>query len=307
MGDRRKTVAAVVAALLVLGAGAAAVALIGGSGSSSPPVATGGVPALDHVAIVVMENRERGQVIGAPNAPWITKEAQASAQATHMYAIGHPSLPNYLALTGGDTFGIHDDCTSCHVDAQNIVDQLETAGVSWRAYMEGMPHPCYQPESSPGDFGGYAKRHNPFFYYDDIRSDPTRCENVVPYSQLNDDVGSLPRFIWVSPDLCHDMHDCSDGVGDRWAHEHLPALIDAMGPNSALFLTWDEGTSDHGCCGVAAGGRIPLVVLGLAAVPGASESAELDQYALLRTIDEALGLPPLGNAAGAGDLSALLG
>ena len=62
-----------------------------------------------------------------------------------MYAITHPSLPNYLALTGGSTFGIDSDCTDCRVpSATSLADQLSAAHLSWKAYMEDLPHACYR-------------------------------------------------------------------------------------------------------------------------------------------------------------------
>jgi phosphatidylinositol-3-phosphatase len=266
------------------------------------------VPALTRVAVVVMENHEYGQVIGSKQAPWITRQARRGGLATRYFAITHPSLPNYLAMLGGATFGIHDDCTGCHTGATNLVDQLEAGGISWRAYMESMPRPCYKPTSSQDEQGRYAKRHNPFFYFDDIRSNPSRCGNVVPLSGLASDIssGTLPRFIWITPNLCNDMHDCSVRTGDRWAKRTLPALVNALGPNGVLFFVFDEGTSDRGCCGGAAGGRVPLIAIGPAANSGTVEATPVDHYALLRTVEEAFGLPPLRNAANAGDLGALL-
>ena len=88
---------------------------------------------------IVMENEELSAVVGSSQAPYVTGLAHRYALATGYYGIAHPSLPNYLAMTGGSTFGIHSDCTDCSVDAPNLVDQLEAAKVSWKAYMEGLP------------------------------------------------------------------------------------------------------------------------------------------------------------------------
>src|SRR5579884_375824 len=117
-----------------------------------------------HIALIVMENKSYGSVIGSPAAPFITGLATRYASASAMYAVSHPSLPNYLALTGGSTFGISSDCTGCSVRATSLVDQLQAAGISWKAYMEGLPHACY----TGADTGEYAKRHDPFAYYTDI-------------------------------------------------------------------------------------------------------------------------------------------
>ena len=128
----------------------------------------------------MIENAEYPEVIGSPSAPYINSLAGRYGLATQSYAVTHPSLPNYLALTSGSTHGIDSDCTSCSVSAPNIVDQLEAAGLTWKAYMEDLPHPCFLGASA----GGYAKKHDPFAYYVDIASDRARCERIVPFSAL---------------------------------------------------------------------------------------------------------------------------
>lgn len=242
-----------------------------------------------------MENEEYGNIVSNPGAPYINGLLRSAALATASYGVSHPSLPNYLALTGGSTFGIDSDCTDCHVDATNLVDQLEGAGISWKAYMEGVPSPCFKGSSS----GAYAKRHNPFVYYDDIASNPDRCAKVVPYDRLNADYrsGNLPAFIWITPDLCHDMHDCSVADGDEWLSEVVPSLIRALGPRGILFLTWDEGDSDEGCCQLARGGRIATIVAGPTTRAGARSTVPYDHYSLLRTVEEAFRLQPIRGAA----------
>jgi phosphatidylinositol-3-phosphatase len=305
---------ALLAALSLLPAGGHPVSAGGVSSgpnrlASTSPVSRGAgasVPALDHVAVVVMENREYRRVIGSRKARWITKHAHRFGLARRYFAISHPSLPNYLALTGGSTFGIHSDCMSCHVNAPSIASELDDAGISWKAYMEGMPRPCFKPTSRRDQTGLYAKRHNPFFYYDSIRRGPD-CARVVPYSRLRVDLAArLPRFSWITPNVCHDMHDCSVATGNRWLKANVPPLIRALGPNSAVFLTWDEGVSDRGCCGGARGGHVPMIVLGSAARHHAVIHKRLDHYALLGTIEMALRVPLLGHSAGARTLGSLL-
>jgi acid phosphatase len=246
------------------------------------------------VAVVLMENHEYGQIIGSPSAPYVNSLASTYGLATSSYGITHPSLPNYLALTGGSTFGISSDCTSCHVGRSNLVDQLERHGISWKAYMEDLPSPCYT-----GSYHrDYAKKHDPFVYYDDVVRNPSRCHRVVPFTQLSADLrsGTLPRFVWVTPNLCHDMHDCGVATGDDWLKANLPPLLAALGPTGVLFLTFDEGTSDAGCCGKAAGGHVATIVAGPAVVPDGEFSTGYDHYSVLRTIEAAWGLGRLRNA-----------
>src|SRR5919202_1111496 len=85
--------------------------------SSSPTGRRGEsvLPTFSHVFLIVMENREYGSVIGNAQAPYINSLARNYGVAMKYYAITHPSLPNYLALAAGSTFGIRSDCTDCFV------------------------------------------------------------------------------------------------------------------------------------------------------------------------------------------------
>jgi hypothetical protein len=254
-------------------------------------------PKSSHVVVVVMENEEQSSVIGNPAAPYANGLARRYGLATQSFAITHPSLPNYLALTSGSTQGISSDCTDCHVGAPNIVDQMEAAGISWKAYLEDQPGACFRGASA----GGYAKKHNPFIYYDDIARAPRRCRNLVGFAALAADLrnGRLPSYAWITPNLCDDGHDCGVAGGDRFLAGAVPSLLRELGPHGFLLLTWDEGSSGKGCCGGAArGGRIATIVIGPDVRRGAREGRAVDHYGVLGTIEEALGLPPL---AGAGD------
>ena len=94
---------------------------------------------------------------------------------------------------------------------------------------------------------------------------------MVALSELGADErsGALPRFVWITPNLCHDMHDCSPATGDHFLAGLVPGLLRALGPRGVLFLTWDEGSSDEGCCRLAAGGHVVTIVAGAGARPGA--------------------------------------
>jgi hypothetical protein len=259
---------------------------------SEPGVSPPTVPA-GRVAVIVMENKEYDQVIGSPGAPYLNALASRSVLLTESFAVTHPSLPNYLALIGGSTFGIDSDCTSCSVDGRSLVDQLDEQGIGWRAYMEGMPGPCFLGARA----GAYAKKHDPFVYLQSVAGDPGRCANVVPFDRLPGDLSAgLAPFVWITPDLCHDMHNCSVEVGDRWLSEWVPRVLAALGPNGILVLTFDEGDSGAGCCGVARGGHIATVIAGPGAGSGVRVGTPVDHYSILRLIEDHFGLPRLGQA-----------
>jgi hypothetical protein len=292
----KAALAALLAALALAGCGGA---VSGGKqgpvhSTPSPPARTkGGRPA--HIAVILMENEEYRSIIGSTSTPYINAVAKRYALATAMYAIGHPSLPNYLALTGGSTFAIASDCTDCTVGATSLADQLDRAGISWKAYMEDLPRSCFTGAGA----GGYAKKHDPFIYYTRVVRDRARCARVVGLAQLYRDerARSLPAFIWITPNLCHDMHDCSAAAGDRFLAALVPPLVRALGRNGLLFLTWDEGSSDAGCCRLASGGHIATIVAGAVARPGARMRTPTSHYSLLQTTEDLLGLPRLRGAA----------
>jgi hypothetical protein len=253
------------------------------------------IPSFSHVAIVVMENHEYGQIIGNPEAPYVNHLAHRYGLVAHSYAISHPSLPNYLALIGGSTFGISSDCTTCHVHARNLIDQLVRHGKTWRAYMEDLPSSCFRG----GSYNRYAKKHDPFLYFDDIRAIHSRCAHVVPLKRLGVALskGTLPDFVFVSPNLCHDMHDCSVSTGDAFLKRRIPSLLAALGPRGVLFLTWDEGVTGAGCCQKAAGGHVVTILAGPGARRGARSAHAYDAYSILRTIEEGWRLRLLRGAA----------
>jgi phosphatidylinositol-3-phosphatase len=249
-----------------------------------------------HVLVLLMENEEDTSVLGNPAAPYANALVHRYGLATQSFAVAHPSLPNYLALTSGSTQGIASDCTECHVQARNIVDQLEAAHISWKAYMEDQPTPCFKGSGA----GGYAKKHNPFIYYDDIAGSPRRCAKIVGFGALASDLrrGRLPTYAWISPNLCDDGHDCGVAGGDRFLARAVPALLHALGPHGMLVLTWDEGSSERGCCGTGVqGGHIVTILAGPDVRHGAREAQPINHYGVLGTIEEALGLPPLAGAA----------
>ena len=257
----------------------------------------GAVPAFSHIFVIVMENHEYGTIIGSPAAPYINRLAASNGLATNYFAASHPSLPNYLALTAGGTFGIASDCTTCFVNATNLADQVEASGRSWKAYMEDMPTPCYLGPWS----GNYAMKHNPFVYFTDIRSNAARCAaHVVPFTQFGADMsrGQVPSFVWITPNMCDDMHDCGVATGDAWLASVVPTIITsaAFRNGGVLFITWDEGSTNAGCCADTWGGHVATLVISSSSISGFRSGVAENHYGLLRTIEDAFHLSHLGAA-----------
>jgi phospholipase C len=279
-------------------------AAIAGCGSATSPGAPLGLPrsptqlarsARSHFAVIMLENREFEEMIGSSSAPYINSLAPSGTLAIDYHAITHPSLPNYIALLAGDPLGISSDCTECQARGTALPDQLQAAHIGWRAYMEDLPRPCFKGSSA----AGYAKKHDPFMYFPQVAASPARCKQIVPLSQLVSDLrdGQMPPFVWISPNLCDDGHDCPNQSVDRFMAELVPSLRASLGPHGVLAIVWDEGVSESGCCGHALGGRVPLILLGPPIRRGYRLATATDHYSLLALIEDAFGLGRLRGAA----------
>jgi phosphatidylinositol-3-phosphatase len=237
---------------------------------------------------IVFENKEYASVLGNRAAPTFNSYARRYANLTRYYGVTHPSLPNYLALVSGSTQGITSNCTECTVDAPNLADTLEDVGRSWKTYAQGLPSPGF----TGATHGRYAKKHNPFLYFENVAFSEARRNRVVPLSRLGADLRakSLPDYALIVPDLCNSMHDCSVATGDAWLRRIAPRLL-KLG-KTAVFVLFDEGVST-----VRGGGHPPALVLGTAVRPGSTYRAVTNHYGALRTIEQAWNLPRLGRSA----------
>ncbi|MCL4528281.1 MAG: alkaline phosphatase family protein [Chloroflexi bacterium] len=259
------------------------------------------VPNFQHIVMVVFENKEFGTVIGNPKMPYFNQLAQTYTLLTQEYAVTHPSLPNYLAMIGGDTFGITFDCVSCIVNEPSLPDQIEASGRTWKTYQEDMPSPCFAGTES----GNYMIKHNPFMYFEPIRLNSARCNrSIVPLTQLSSDIaaGALPNFFFITPNLCNDAHDCDVSVADAWLPNlmnQLKPALDSTGKPYLVILTWDEGQGNHSCCGLPklAGGRVATVFISPQAKMAFQDDTPYSHYSILKTIETAWNLKLLGHAA----------
>lgn len=222
----------------------------------------------------------------------------------------HPSLPNYLWLEAGRNFGIADDRPpSAHHQpiADHLVAQLDRASISWRSYQEGIDGlTC--PLTS---IGRYDPKHNPMVYFDDVTGtnnprDPGCIAHVRPYAELAADLraDTVARYNFITPDLCHDMHDpcgpINNGIaqGDTWLAAAVPTILasPAYRRGGALFITWDEGAGGDGPIGM-------IAVSPRAKGGGYRNTVRYTHSSLLATRQRIFGVgPPLGDAAAATDL-----
>jgi acid phosphatase len=244
----------------------------------------GAVPRPDHVLVVVFENKDDEQVVGSPQAPYLTQLAREGADLTDAHGETHPSQPNYVALFSGSTHGVTDDaCPQELGGGPTLATQLAGAGLGFAGFSEGLPAPGFTGCSSPD--GRYARKHNPWV---DFTSTPPSANQ--PLTAFPADDAALPTVSVVVPDLCDDMHSCPVSVGDAWARQHLDGYVQwARTHHSLLVVTFDEdsGRSQN---------HIPTMLVGPMVRPG-EVGGRADHYTLLRTIEDMYGLPALGEAA----------
>jgi phospholipase C len=216
------------------------------------------------VFVIMMENTSYNDLLSPsnPNTTFIQQLAANNGLATNYFGVTHVSLPNYIAATSGQTWGTNSDDVGQAplLDHQNLVDQLEEAGVSWKAYMENLPFPGDTVTETPD--GLYFRKHNPFLLYPDVYNNPARANKVVPLTQLTTDLstGNVPRFVWITPNICNDMHGGAQTCpfpssptdplqaklyqdGDNFLRTWVTAITHspAWTGRSAIFITWDEG------------------------------------------------------------------
>jgi hypothetical protein len=245
------------------------------------------------VFTIVLENHSRDDLIGNKIAPFINSLASQNAVAAgYTDNFVHPSEPNYIWMVAGQNFGILDDnAPSDHHIASHshIADQLELQGLSWKAYMESMGAPCGLRSSYP-----YEPKHNPFVYFDDINGwdgkafqPSARCNaHVVDYSELDRDLaaGTVPRYVFITPNMINDMHDGSVAQGDAWLAREVPKILasDAFNHGGVLFLTADEGTSQSD--------DPPMIVISPNAKRGMVSQTAYNASSYLKTVQKVLGL-----------------
>jgi hypothetical protein len=274
----------------------AALAIIG---NGPPPCGERATPpaGYEHVVWIFFENHGYSQIVGSRSAPFLNRTlVKECGLATNYHAIGHPSLPNYIAATSGLSgaalapFG--NDCNAvgpCRIGAPSIFAQAP----SWGAYAEAMPRPCQHWFQ-----GAYAASHNPATYYRSLSD----CElHDLGLRALGGALATdtLPAFTFITPNLCHSMHSCGVGAGDAWLRRmvrKVTASPEYLGGTMAVFVTFDESNPGSG------DDRVATVVVSPSTVPGTRSHVYFTHYSLLRTAEELLGLDLLGRASHAASM-----
>jgi phosphatidylinositol-3-phosphatase len=275
----------------------------GTSGTRAPAAHAAAGPGSPRKILVIMEENHSIQQVFPGGMPYLWSLARRYGYATDWSDVGHPSLPNYLAISGGSAFNEPKDCTpgpGCTYPGPTVFGQALSRGESAKAYEESMPQPC-----DPGYSGEYDVNHNPWAYFPaeaaSCRSDDVPAGTPAEGALVSDvRGGSLPTVGFIAPNLIHDGHDGTLAQADAWLRSWIPVLM--SGPDwhagrLAIVVVFDEGETTE---------QVPFVLMA-PGLSGATMSAPANQYALTRFIDEIIGAHLLRRANGAADVAAAFG
>ena len=292
---------------------------------AGPPPVCGQTPAaqptIRHVIIVMLENRSYDQVVGSPAAPYETGLARECGSATEAFGATHGSAANYLAVSAGQypSSSIRGcDYYACASNEDNIYQQLDRAGMTWKAYEESMPSACGKSSAWPYKIG-----HNPAIFYTGIGA--AECQDrVLPVADLTARAGAfyddlkdaaLPSVAWITPSRINDgekpcVPSCALRSADRWLRNFLALVTVAPGYRDGSILvlvTYDEGRGPDNAIGEDCANKaadlarlqpschIPLFVVWQYARRSAN-STFFTLYSVTRTVENIFGLPCLAHA-----------
>ena len=282
--------------------------------TNSITITAPGSPHFNYILTIILENEGLNQTVGTNcpgNCTYITQLANTYGLAENYTDIGHPSLPNYLALTSAgnyDATPFNTDCspltTGCQTNALNIIDSIETAGKTWKAYIEDYNGGC---TATGGTY--YANKHNPFLYYTDISNNNTRCSHIVDANpgtsgylalptQLLTDLNNptvSPDYMWLTPNLCNDGHNICKPLNNTvsQANQYLSLLVPRIlasplftTQNAALFITWDEAAT-------IPASKVTAIWAGPTVKQGYKSTHPYSHYSAVRTMEVAWSLPTI--------------
>ena len=224
-----------------------------------------------HIFVIMMENESASTLVGNPSDPFVNQLIATYGYDNNYFGVTHVSLPNYVAaLTGNNWYSNSDDPTQMF-DHRNLVDQLNTHRLTWKAYMQSIPYPGFtgywypnnlpagtSPSVTPSN-ALYAKKHDPFLLMSDV-ANSAQAKQVVPLRQLTADLtdGHVPDFVWITPNVINDMHGQSPGTGatlpytneqqlisagDQFLKQWVTTIMDSSTwkhSRSLMLITWDE-------------------------------------------------------------------
>jgi hypothetical protein len=272
-------------------------ALAGPVGSIAASVtAQAGLPTpIQHVVVIFLENRIASNVF--KYGPFEAYLAEHYAYADHYYGVCHPSAPNYLAVTSGETLQCGSDNYNVY-SAENLGTLLTGAGRTWAGFAESMPYAC-----DPHDAYPYEAKHNPFLFYSDIVNNSAYCAaHDLPLTSWYGDVanGTVPNFAFIEPNMTDSGHDGTLPYADNWLRGFLgPQLNASWMQSSAVFVTYDEGIAngqdDTSGYNGTVGGHVFFTAVSPFVRGNSTYTPYASHYNLLSTVEWLMGVGSTGH------------
>ncbi|KAL2824066.1 phosphoesterase family-domain-containing protein [Aspergillus pseudoustus] len=243
-----------------------------------------------------MENTNYEDAAADENMQWL---ASQGITLTNYYGVTHPSMPNYCASAGGDTWGMdHDNFVQMPSNISTVVDLLDTKGISWGEYQEHLPYAGFtgfnlsNPHTQTDD---YVRRHNPLVLFDSVTNNDTRARQIKNFTSFEEDLANkkLPQWAFITPNVTNDAHDTNITFGAKWERSWVAEQLldnEYFMNNTLLLLTFDEDAYNEN-------NRVFSVLLG-GAIPehlrGTTDDTFYTHYSTIATVSANWGLPSLG-------------
>lgn len=286
---------------------------------------TSDVGQLDHVFVIYMENKGTDDIVGSPNAPYLNSLINTYGYADNYYALGHPSDPNYFRILGGSDFGIDYNSAPNSINAPSLMQEMDQAGITWAGYAQSMP--SAGAIVSSGDYSADELPFTQFSYVYGNTPDYLQ-EHLLPLTQLATnlaDPSTFPGFTWIAANEDNNMegpvdtfsgilqfiatqltdHQYNVAAGDQFVQQEVSTIEGSntwTNPNErdVIIITEDEDNNNLSLGFGNEGNHVPMIVIPSAgAVASGMQSgnfttdAYYNEYSLMATIEDALGLAPL--------------
>ena len=301
------------------------------TGLAVPAVAR---PKIEHVFVIVMENKDAFQVAkddknyiygNSKQAPYINKVLIPSA-ARAMNFIDElpdlPSEPHYILMEAG-TNEFDDTTFTCNAEptrtceggsAQNwtaspehLVTQITTAGLSWMTYAEGID-PEHTGACPITSHDLYAARHVPFAFFADVAGAPPSwdtpgcAEHFREYSALKTDLeaGQVANYVFIVPNVCNDMHGIKGSCEKnliRKGDDFLKALL----PDLIAWCKQNGGIVMLAWDEDNQSEVMPFVLAGAGVKKNYASEVEYSHRSMIRTVEQIFSLPALDTVKDAAD------
>ncbi|KAL4871588.1 hypothetical protein BDV12DRAFT_164016 [Aspergillus spectabilis] len=245
---------------------------------------------------VWFENIDYENAAADENLKWLASQGIA---LTNLYALTHPSEPNYCAAAGGDTFGMdNDDFQRVPANVSTVVDLLDTKYIAWGEYQEHMPYPGFQGHNYSNQetyADDYVRKHNPLILYDSITENTMRTRQIKNFTHFDADLANekLPQWAFFTPNMTNDAHDTNITFAAKWLRGWIsPLLENEYFMNDTLILiTFDEDKTYKKT------NRIFSILLGGAVLDhlrGTEDDTFYTHYSVIASVSANWGLPSLG-------------